>query len=71
MFINFKNYLNFLNCNKFSKIPLNFNFEKFWRIFKFLFKFFNKFLKIFTKFFDEFIFAECHFKVKNCNPELE
>ena len=39
----------FLNFNKFSKIPLNFNFEKFWRILKILFKFFNKIFKIFQK----------------------
>ena len=64
MLCNFKIFLNVANFNKFSKITLNLNFEKFWRIFKFIFKFFNKFLKIFKKLFDEFIFAECLSKPK-------
>ena len=38
-----------MNFKNISKIPLNFNFEKFWRIFKFLFKFLNKFFQNFTK----------------------
>ena len=75
MCFNFKNFLSFLNFNKFTKIPLNFNFEQFWRIFKFLFEFFNKFWKILQKVFDEYIFAECHFKPKfwrrQCSTGLE
>ena len=44
-----------LNCPKFLKILLNYIFEKFWRLFKFLCKFFINFSKV----FDEYIFAEC------------
>ena len=44
-----------MNFNKIFKIPLNFNFEKFSRIFKFLFEFVNKFFKILQKVFDEYL----------------